>query len=368
MVSFGQPTDPLDTWYVRANYNLTSVAFGNDVFVATGLNTVVISTNGVVWTRVVTPLSVGGAYVAFLRDFFVIRANTGEVLISTNGLRWFNTGQKVYFESIAAAPDRFVAVSADGALLSYDGIDWTPTISQSSGYLPFKEVAFGNALFVATFWYGAIVSTDGIVWIYSTPPPECCSLVFGNGIFLSMSESHVSSSVDGLHWSARRQLPYDPNWGATYRDVTFGGGRFVAVGAGPRPPGFQLLSNVVSSVDGMTWKWHGAATQPGSYNELFAVAYGHGTFVAVGGQFIIQSAPLTDSVPSQPALTLNSYAGVRIEGPAGKWYRIERTDNLQNSNVYTAVTNIYLPSTPATWIDFDSPNARNRFYRAVVLP
>jgi hypothetical protein len=375
LVSFGQTADPLDTWHIRAYYpgSFASVAFGNDAFVAAGeASMLVTSPNGVIWNRVVTPVPLWGP-VVFLKHFFITRGGSSgsEVLISTNGLSWFLTGKTLNFDSIAVAPERFVAVNNGGAWISYDGISWTPTIYPYGPNLPLKEVAFGNTIFVATFGEspaGAIVSTDGIGWIYSTSAPVCCSLAFGNGIFLSMSSSRVSSSLDGLNWSATYELPHDPDWGRDYRDVAFGEGRFVAVGIGPPPPGVAVISNVVSSTDGMNWKWHGAATQSGNYYRLNAVTYGQGTFVAVGGNFIIQSSPLTNSTPAQPTLSLNAYAGVRIEGPAGKWYRIERTDALQNSNTYVAVTNIYLPSTPATWIDFDSPNARSRFYRAVVLP
>ena len=367
LVSFGQTADPLDTWHIRANYNLNSIAFGNDIFVAVGgANNVVVSTNGIMWTRVVTPIPVWGP-VAFLKDFFMTRGgnNESQLLISTNGVLWSVTGRNMKFDSVAIAPDRFVVVSTGEVSLSYDGLDWIKTISQPG--MPLKEVAFGNGVFVATLDYPwAITSSDGVAWIYSEYLPACCSVTFGNEIFLSMSRSSVSSSVDGLNWSAGQQFPYD--WGPDYRDVSFGGGRFVAVGRATISPAGALVSNVVSSVDGVTWKWHGAATVGGSYHDLYAVTYGQGTFVAVGSQFIIQSAPVTDSGPTHPTLTLSSYAGVRIDGPAGRWYRIERTETLRNTNAYVPVTNIFVRSSPTTWIDFDSPNARTRFYRAIVLP
>ncbi|MCX8155420.1 MAG: LamG domain-containing protein [Verrucomicrobiae bacterium] len=66
-----------------------------------------------------------------------------------------------------------------------------------------------------------------------------------------------------------------------------------------------------------------------------------------------------------PALALQMYAGVTINGIIGETYVIEYATQL-NSHVWNTVTNITLQHTPFTFIDWNSPGNTARFYRAVL--
>ena len=70
-------------------------------------------------------------------------------------------------------------------------------------------------------------------------------------------------SVDGQTWVAMSGLP-----SATFRSVTYGNGRFVAVGD----------KVAYYSLDGETW----VAMSGVSTAYLYGVTYGNGRFVAVG--------------------------------------------------------------------------------------
>jgi hypothetical protein len=70
------------------------------------------------------------------------------------------------------------------------------------------------------------------------------------------------------------------------------------------------------------------------------------------------------------SFTLNAqlFFGVTINPANPGRYRLEYTSTLGNANIWTQLTNVNLLSTPFTFIDWDSPGAGKRFYRAVFLP
>jgi hypothetical protein len=67
------------------------------------------------------------------------------------------------------------------------------------------------------------------------------------------------------------------------------------------------------------------------------------------------------------ALTAQRYIGVTINPSAAGHYRLDYTSDLVNGP-WTQATNLTLLSTPFTWIDYQSPEIAQRFYRAVLLP
>ena len=67
-------------------------------------------------------------------------------------------------------------------------------------------------------------------------------------------------------------------------------------------------------------------------------------------------------------MTLNLYPVLTIAGATGSTYRIEATSDLANTNVWTTLTNLTLPSSPYDFMDKSKPQPLRRFYRAVPLP
>jgi hypothetical protein len=66
-----------------------------------------------------------------------------------------------------------------------------------------------------------------------------------------------------------------------------------------------------------------------------------------------------------------SYPGVTIYPPTPGHYHLEYIDSLAKppaaNGPWTQVTNLWLLSTPWTWIDYNAPTTAKRFYRAVLL-
>jgi hypothetical protein len=180
----------------------------------------------------------------------------------------------------------FVAVGDDGTILtSPDGAGWTTRTSGITDYL--SGVTYGNGTFVAVGNligfnppHGSVLtSTDGVQWTertfgfdYSSTIGTQKGVTFGNGTFVAVGISFISSTNGGVTWT---------NWlgvsGGSIYGVTYGNGTFVAVGDS---------GAIFTSPDGATWDRRSSGTS----NYLSGVTYGYG-FVAVGGGGTSLSSP-----------------------------------------------------------------------------
>lgn len=74
------------------------------------------------------------------------------------------------------------------------------------------------------------------------------------------------------------------------------------------------------------------------------------------------------SGPSQPTLSLASYAGISISGQVGASYRIEFRGSMDATNDWQKLAELVLPVSPYLFFDTNSPSSSQRFYRAVLMP
>jgi len=116
-------------------------------------------------------------------------------------------------------------------------------------------------------------------------------IAYGNGRFVVVASSsdweppsgRIAHSADGINWTA-----VTANTGFSdqrINSITYGGGRFVAVGGGGR---------IATSTDGISWL--AVTNSPfGNDERISRVAYGNGRFVAVSGGWS-WSIPLTGRI------------------------------------------------------------------------
>ncbi len=151
------------------------------------------------------------------------------------------------------------------------------SFAQTNGWLvrksPVNEhlygAAHGNGNFVAVGNHETILSSpDGLTWKVRRHRPFTAgdplnAVTFAAGTFVAVggSANQILTSKDGLTWNVARHA-VGTLWG-----VTYGNGRFVAVGEGP----------ILFSGNGSAWQ---RATN--SDATFKAVAFGNNTFVAVG--------------------------------------------------------------------------------------
>lgn len=185
---------------------------------------------------------------------------------------------------------------------STDGITWTTRTGVSNK--PWTATAFGNGIFVVVANTSNIVQTspDGITWTsHSIPLGNYFSIVFGNGLFVTLGQNNIYTSPDGITWT-NRVNPSANNFSA----MAYGNGLFLMMdnaGAGI----------VITSPDGITWTQHSCPTTP---TFFIALAFGGGMFVAAGyGD--------TKIITSADGITWNTLVGPA----ANNWYSMAFGNN-----------------------------------------
>ena len=225
--------------------------------------------------------------------------------------------------------------------------------------------AYGNGRFVAVKAFTSneaeqfAYSDDGISWVYvpawiDTPLSDrditFRSVTYGNGKFVAVGDSNdpsrgprVAWSTDGINWN----FVDDPSLRVTrWIGVTYGNGKYVAVG-------YQGGARSMYSTDGINWTF---SSPPSLYWR--AIAYGNGKFVAVsetdGGTN--RSMYSTDGINWTLGGTTGDYKYQAITFGNGKFVAVSTTGNER----------IMYSTDGISWTLVTAPNTANEF-RAVVF-
>ncbi|MEO5635113.1 MAG: hypothetical protein ABIS26_00715 [Candidatus Paceibacterota bacterium] len=200
-----------------------------------------------------------------------------------------------------------------------------------------RAVTYGNGLFVAVNGYcqengtsggtGSCIETspDGITWTQRTVPEYSnevylSAVAYGAGIFVATQDvgyvQHLFTSPDGITWTSRPGAAFN-----YVRDIVYANGKFVAVTSPENNSGFNYAW---TSTDGINWS--SQSTPSGTDNQWTGIAYGNGTYVAVGC-----------GIATQSSYACNSNAGNRVmTSPNGiTWtLRADAADNMWQSITY----------------------------------
>ena len=253
---------------VSSAIQLYGVTYGDGIFLAMGYTAgssrgFLTSIDGRVWTQVSGNVQ-DVTTVAYGKEVF-IGVSGDRILTSYEGTNWTvrAAGVAGTLQNAACLNDTFVAVGRSGTVVvSNDGLDWaavrSPTLATLYG------VAYGNGVFVAV-GAGAIVSSrDVLTWAASRdwgPADDFDGIAAAGGTYVAVG-SGVRSSTDGVHWTLR-----DASDGLT--GVAVGHDRFVAVG---------INGQILNSLDATNW----TRANSGTGTQFYGVTYGDGTFIAVG--------------------------------------------------------------------------------------
>jgi hypothetical protein len=370
--------------------------------------------NGVTWGK--------GRYVA---------AGSGGTLASSlDGITWSSTVVSTQnFLSVSYGANRFVAVGEGlSVAVSQDGLNWTneflPTPPDFDGsQRKLHKVAYGNGAFIASGYYGiqapypqtpcrdlVLLSTNGIDWQRQTNLPRGLNNGYylmgsaGPKVFL-MAGDDLSTSTDGSNWVTRVQgtgVSYDP----FYSQVAYGPEGFLALAAATVIP---LIPSLALSNDATNW----TVVQATEMVPATALAYGNGSYVAVGGagtdacfaestnrtKWILSVFSLPDgpypltvflrgvaagdgsfvvvgdkgwimqSVPDVLPARLRAMPGdqsivLEIISEPGRPLAIQSSTNLVTWNTQTSLT----PSEDVTRLSFPTTSAPMNYFRAVSQP
>jgi hypothetical protein len=290
-----------DPWQPRSNplspgTKITSVVYGGGIFLAGAKdNSILGSADGTTWFianpgigKTIRRITYGnGHFVAIAED------PVNDIIIASadNGTTWTTAPQtegKNTWRDISFGNGIFFVTqeNSDSLYASLDnGATWTRVSSALAYSSGMDAPAFGNGKFVASVNGGnTLVSADGISWSLGSPYGVNTRplVTFDNGVFAIVPLlGDVYVSHDGaITWQNRFTIPtYWWMW-----DLAAGDGIFVGVG---RVDSLSQQGGVLcASYGGDLW-----VTRTLGSNYLWGIAYGKGTFVAVGDNATIyQSA------------------------------------------------------------------------------
>jgi hypothetical protein len=203
-----------------------------------------------------------------------------KLLVKNNKITWIQTSlpSSLPWNSVAYGNGIFVAVNGNSNLASLStdgGKTWSQSTLPSSA--SWRDVVFGGGVFMACRLSGSetpspssaaiAYSSTGSSWTQVSISVSVSRLAYGNGRFVGFRDvsgnQMIYSSNNGLTWTTA-SLPTS----FACRAVTYGNGRFVAIGSG----------NSLYSNDGITW----VATSTAQNYSVAGVTYGNGRFVCVG--------------------------------------------------------------------------------------
>jgi len=348
-------------WSYNSSISVSSIAYGNDKFVAVGSGggsgggitsycKVATSTDGEAWTNVDVTSIFGEGYInsiAYGNGKFVAGLNNGRMATSTDGTNWTIVENSTFGEygvisKIIYGNNTFVAVGLDmgnsglasKVVTSENGTTWTAanitSIFVDAGGL---NVAYGGGKFVIVgrsgkMAYLPVTSTEdpdlpGTITINPsadvTIGTELTATYSGSetvsyqwkkgttnvgtdaGTFTPTEVGSYTVTVSAEGFKPKTSNPVavakpawtrvaDSTFGSTYiNGIAYGKGTFVAVGG---------ASKMAYSFDGKNW----TAIPPGLDNgttfgtanggtTIYGIAYGNNTFVAVGLQAKMATSP-----------------------------------------------------------------------------
>ena len=385
-VSLAQQPCQLDSWaehYIGGDA-LEDVAFGGNLFVTVGTS-FYASSNSIVWTRQALPtIAQLGSYslngVAYGNGRFVA-VGSGVTYVSTNGASWQRGGDLPVVgtsgpQRISFGGGMFVTVSYERngypmtgqhwlVMTSSDGLGWTrqsgPTNNGESYSL--SAASYGNGSYVVGGWFDSppqplvMISTNLASWtpVAGVPGSNYIKgLTYGKGSFVAVGSS-IMTSPDGMQWTAQLAGPPAGLWA-----VGFGDECFVAAGTD---------HSILTSSNGVNWTSHSTAV-----DGLNGIAYGNGSFVAVGSYFT--DLPRSSAVQSGGSaggpqgylqgIGFGSWSGFRLRlNAVGGTYRFQLSTS-SPPGVWNDFWTSYVGYPTTLQIDDSSASkSGQRFYRVV---
>ena len=178
----------------------------------------------------------------------------------------------------------FVSVGQSGTILtSPNGKDWTKRPTGSKQYL--RGISYGNNIFVSIGESEIITSQDGINWVQTTQKyygknESLMSITYGKGIFVAVGRRWDKNDLNGITLFSNDGFEWKKTYDLTdyLRGITYGDGIFVSVGSG---------GTILTSNNGYSWTNKPSGTE----KMLQDVIYRNGVYISVGrGGTIISSS------------------------------------------------------------------------------
>ena len=309
--TYVQQTDGvIGRWAKRNNTNniaMQNVIFSQGEFIATGMQAVLFSSDGIGWLERTPNTAV--VFNSAVHDLgrIIIVGNNGTIEVSTtSGVSWLvqtsNTNNNL-MDVISNNVDSYIAVGTAGTVLSNnDGNTWVARTSNTSSDL--NAVTFGNGLYLAVGNTAIITSNDGINWISRLVPsfPLNDVIFDGTKFILVGDQGSVLTTTDGINFQ------------------TVNAGDNVTQMTGVAYNGTDLIRSgnplqLLKSADGISWS--PVTSQNYAVNQ---VEFFNDSFIAVGDNGLILTSPTGNAWTEQSTPTTNNindvfwFSGLDVQG------------------------------------------------------
>jgi photosystem II stability/assembly factor-like uncharacterized protein len=231
----------------------------------------------VTWTPQTSPTTENLTSVAFGQGVFVAVGESGTLLRSADyGQTWQDRSNEDLtlgeLHCVAFGNGVFMAGAGYEVVVSTDlGVTWhqaTPTLEWRPG------LAYGNNRWFAASDSISASLNQGTNWtLIDTNKPELTSILFNGNVGVAVGGTIAVSEDGGLHWTDVVNGLF--NWQAS---VAYGNGLYVSVGG-------TFGNGIVQTSDPLTWTEAGSTNLTGV--SLLAVTHGGDTFVVVGDKGVI---------------------------------------------------------------------------------
>jgi hypothetical protein len=333
----GQNLTAIDAPNLVAGTAYTITSLGDSLFNAVGAEN-----NFVGVTFIATGSTLGTGTVVEVNSTVVAIATGSNTTTRSvdGGVTWSAGGNlpaSTTWTSIAYGQGTWIAVASGGTASAYStdgGQTWT-----AGGALPasatWTSVAYGAGKFVAVASGGtqaAGSSDNGLTWSLRVLPSSTNwkSVAFGNNRFVAVSSSSGTAaaySLDGITWTASTIIS------AAYTSIAYGQGTFFAVGAS---------TTAASSPDGIVWTSRTIST-----SNSVGVASG---YVYIVGRFFTISNSGSDNVShitagttarARASVANGKIFSIRILEPGSQYEGIEPTMTITDpNNIFEAPVDI----------------------------
>ncbi len=379
--------DALDHWYWRSSLPLNRVRFVGGMFIGVGGNgTLATSVDGKTWASRNTGVSATLSGVAygnilptpplFLDKLFVAVGSGATILSSPDGTNWTSvvTTNTCDLSDVAWNGTTFAAVATraqtnqPNLLYSTDGTTWSKAIF-STGTPEYGSPYYGDTIVAAN---GTFIASAGLqfahdIWRSSSgsswknvgfSDQVVGGIAYGNSRFLLVGwEGYPHASTNqGTSWFAvglGNTNICNTTQGLCMAggDIAFGNGTFVIARS-------FLRHGLLTTIDCESWTRRSVF----SGMNMSSVAFGNGSFVAVGPDGIYQSEPVATPVLSVSQAAVSDTIQLLISGEVGRSYR------LQTSTLSSTWADRWLftnTTGSVTFVDPITPESSQLFYRVV---
>lgn len=352
-----------EQWFVRSSGTtklISSVAFGNGVFLATDGRPLLSEDNGVTWRRPIWEgddqiyaIFFGGNQFVALGDRCLFRSvdgksakritHSGQMFGPSSGGssaayiagRWVFTGYH-----LGEPPNVTTPVFTSGS----DGVV-APLTEFPSGYADW--VINGGQILMAGSGTALFTSPDGLGWSLVSRSGFYSPPLFRNGVFFAPDYGRASND-NGRTWAEVKTENPPQNF-----EVSAEGSGIFAV--------WNSWSGLLSSTDGLKW----VAREPGTTDTLYSIAFGNNTFVAVGdsGRITTSSTGMAPASPVAPQLQISTVVRLTWQSEKGRYY--QRESSLEVSSRWEPFGEP-IPGNGGMMESFSEITSSRKFFRMVV--